>query len=170
MEKKPLSHFLVGLILGLILIICFLIFYFTGRSFEKGVVGLIPVLLFAIILIVSIVQWSKANKHNVSFGSCFSYGFKATAVATLIMAAFTLLFIFIFPDYKVKYLEFMISQMENDSNLGDDKKEKALEMMEKFFMLSVLAGTLFFNLLAGLISSLIGAAVAKKKPQTPFQA
>jgi len=41
-------------------------------------------------------------------------------------------------------------------------------MVDKFFMISILGGSLFGNLIVGTIASLIGAGVAKKNPANPF--
>jgi hypothetical protein len=52
--------------------------------------------------------------------------------------------------------------------MTDEQKEKGIEMVGKFFNISVIGGSLFMNLLFGAIASLIGAAIAKKRPQGPF--
>jgi uncharacterized membrane protein YphA (DoxX/SURF4 family) len=168
MEKKPISHYVVGLIIGLVLVATFLLFYFTGRSFEKDALSYIPTLLFIIIIIGSIIQYSKANNHNVTFGSCFSYGFKATAIAALIMALFMFIFIYSFPEYKEQFVAFMTEELDKNEAIGDEQKEKTVEMMGGFFTISAVGGSLIVNIIVGAIASLIGAAVAKKNPQGPF--
>ena len=169
MKAKPVSHYVVGLIIGLVIVVCFLAFYFAGYAFNKSAISYLPVLLFAAIVIISIIQWSKANDYNVTFGSCFAYGFKATAIASLIIAAFTLIFILSFPDYKEQFVAFMSSEMEKNNDITDEQKEQGLQMMGKFFTLSAVGGGLIMNLIVGAIAALIGAAVAKKNPRDPFQ-
>lgn len=170
MEKKPTSHFVAGLLISLILIIMFLALYFTGNAFNRGPISWLPTLIFAGGIIYYIIQFSKAKDHNVTFGSCFSYGFKTTAIVAIIMAAFVLIFLLVFPEYKQEFVDSMTAEMEkNSSNLSDEQIEQSLEMMSKFFLVSAVGGGLFMNLVFGAIASLIGAALAKKKPQTPFQ-
>ena len=170
MEKKPTSHFVAGLLISLILIIIFLAFYFTGNAFNRGPISWLPTLVFAAGIIYYIIQFSKAKDHNVTFGSCFSYGFKTTAIVAIVMSAFLLIFLFIFPEYKTEFVDFMTAEMEKSSSkLSDEQVEQSVEMMSKFFMVSAVGGGLFMNLVIGAIASLIGAAVAKKNPQTPFQ-
>jgi hypothetical protein len=41
-------------------------------------------------------------------------------------------------------------------------------MMGGFFTISAVGGSLIVNIIVGAIASLIGAAVAKKNPQGPF--
>jgi hypothetical protein len=169
MEKKPVTHFISGIIIGLVLIVFFLAFYFTGNAFKKSALTYLPTFFFVIAIVYSVVQYSKALNHNVTFGNCFSYGFKTTAIVAIIMAVFVAVFIFAFPDYKESFLEFMTAEMEKgSSNLSDEQKEKGLEMTGKFFNVSVIGGGLFMNLIVGAIASLIGAALAKKNPQGPF--
>jgi uncharacterized membrane protein YphA (DoxX/SURF4 family) len=108
-------------------------------------------------------------QHNVTYGNCFSYGFKTTAIVAIIMAIFLAVFIYAFPDYKASFMQFMTDEMEkSNSNISDEQQEKGIEMMGKFFAISAIGGGLFMNLLLGAIASLIGAAVAKKNPQGPF--
>jgi hypothetical protein len=169
MDKKPISHMVVGLIISLIMIILFLGFYYTGNSFNKGPLSYLPLVVFGGGLIFSIVQFSKANNHNVTFGSCFSYGFKATAIIAIIMAVFVFCFITFVPEYKDQFMDFMRSEMEkNSQGLSEDQMDKSVGMIGKFFTISAVGGGLFMNLLIGAIASLIGAAVAKKNPANPF--
>jgi hypothetical protein len=170
MEKKPVSHFVVGVVISLVIIIFFLAFYYTGMSFEKSAISYLPTLFFMGAIIFAITQFAKAKDHNVTFGSCFSYGFKATAIVAIIMAIFVFCFITFVPEYKDQFLDFMSSEMEkNSSKLSDEQQEQSMNMISKFFMISAVGGGLFMNLLFGAIASLIGAAVSKKNPQTPFQ-
>lgn len=169
MEKKPVTHFVVGIVVGLTLIILFLAFYFTGNAFQKSAISYLPTLIFVIAIVYSVIQYAKANQGNVTFGSCFSYGFKASAVVAIVMAIFLTVFIISFPDYKESFLQFMTAEMEkSNSNLSDEQKETSVAMMGKFFNISVIGGGIFMNLLVGVIASLIGAAMAKKNPKDPF--
>ena len=58
--------------------------------------------------------------------------------------------------------------MEDQGKLSDEQIDKAVEMVDKNFILFTAGGALFMYLILGLIGSLIGAAVTKKNPQTPF--
>ncbi|RZL26426.1 MAG: DUF4199 domain-containing protein [Pedobacter sp.] len=143
MEKKAISHFVAGIIIGLVLIVFFLAFYFTGNTFNKGPLSYLPTLIFMGALIYFIIQWANANNNNVTFGQCFKYGFKTTAIVAIIMTIFIAAFIFALPEYKEKFVEFMSSEMEKESSqITDDQKEKALEMMEKFIILKNILSTI----------------------------
>ena len=169
MEKKQVPHMVVGLIIALVIVILFLSFYYTGNAFNKGPLSWLPICVFGGGIIFSVVQFAKANNHNVTFGSCFSYGFKATAIIAIIMAIFVFCFITFVPEYKEQFVEYLRSEMEKKSgNLDEDQMDKSVNMISRFFTISAVGGGLFLNLFIGAIASLIGAAVAKKNPTDPF--
>lgn len=167
--KKTLSSSLAGLILGLIMVAAFLLSYYSGRAFEKGAVGYLPYLIVIGLLIYFIIRYSNDNDNDVTFGNCFAYGFKASAVMAIIVFAATLVFILTQPEYKEQFLTFMNAELDKDTKLTQEQRDTSINMMDKFFVISILGGGLFMNLLVGCIGSLIGAAVAKKHPKpNPF--
>jgi hypothetical protein len=169
MEKKPISSLVVGVIIGLSLILLSLVFYFTGRTFARDALSYLPLAIFLGLIIYFTIKWANDNNNNVTFGQCFGYGFKCAAVTAIISFVFTLIFIFIFPDLKTQFLDFQRQQMEQNPQLSDEQREKIVSGIGNYFKLIMLGGGLFFNLLIGLVASLIGAAVAKKNPRLPFE-
>ena len=83
------------------------------------------------------------------------------------MVAFLIAFFVIFPENKAQALDMMRQEMEN-KNTPESQIDTFMNMMEKSFLVFVIGGTIFFYLFIGLIASLIGAAIAKKNPPTPF--
>jgi hypothetical protein len=59
--------------------------------------------------------------------------------------------------------------MEQQGKMTDDQIDQGLEMFEKNFILFSAGGALFMYLLLGAIASLIGAAITKKQPRSPFE-
>lgn len=168
MEKKPVSYFIPGIILGLVSVILFLVYFFLGLTFRKDFINFIPALISFALIIYFVIKWANDNDNNVTFGQCFGYGFKSVMIMALIVFFFTLIFILLFPDFKQQYIDFIRVQMDENKTITDEQKEQGVAMVSKFFMISTLGGGLFFNLLIGAIASLIGSAIAKKNPQTPF--
>lgn len=168
MEKKPASPATNGIIIALISIVLFLVYYFMKLSFEEGILRWIPAIIMLALVIFFITKWANDMNNNVTFGQCFGYGFKMIAISTIIVFLFTVIFIYTFPDYKTQFLGAMRVKFNENHDLSDEQKSQAVGMMEKFFTISILAGSLLGNLIIGTIASLIGAAVAKKNPQTPF--
>ncbi len=172
MEKKVMSHFTAGMLLGIIGIVFFLVYYFMGLSFKEGIVRWLPNLVTIGLIVFLIIKWAKDNDHNVTFGACFGYGFKSVAIAALISVAFVVVFIIIFPEFKQQFVDVMREQMDkqpNSANIPEEQKEQSISLMSRFFYAIIIGGGLLGNLFIGAIGSLLGAAVAKKNPsQNPF--
>lgn len=169
MEKKPLSSSLAGLILGLIMVAAFLIAFYTGRAFDRSAIGYLPYLIVFGLLIYFVIKYSNDKDNDVTFGNCFAYGFKISAVMALVVFVCTLVFILTQPEYKEQFLAFMSSELDKDPKMTEDQRDTSMNMMDKFFAVSILGGGLFMNLLVGCIGSLVGAAFAKKHPKpNPF--
>ena len=74
----------------------------------------------------------------------------------------------LFPEMKDKTLEMARQRMEERGNLSDSQIEQGVEFTKKFFIPFAIGGTLLGTLIFGTVASLIGAAVAKKKPVNPL--
>jgi hypothetical protein len=66
-------------------------------------------------------------------------------------------------------MEISREKMAEDPRVTDEQIEMALSFMNKFYMVVLIGGTIFSTLISGAIGSLIGAAVTKKNPTSPFQ-
>lgn len=166
-QKKPISHFIAALIIAAVLIIYTIALQFTGNQQNTGLAW-VSYIFILIGLIVFINLYGKALNNQVTFGNLFSYGFKTTAFLALIMIAFTVIFFLIFPDIKEKMFDLAKQKMEEQGNLSDSQIEQGLETWRKMFWVFVIGGIILFYAIVGAISSLIGAAVTKKKPVNPL--
>ena len=69
-----------------------------------------------------------------------------------------------------KSLEIAKKKMESSqNNLSDEQMQQSLDMIRKFFVPIAIGSILVMFAIVGVVSSLIGAAVAKKNPQSPFE-
>jgi hypothetical protein len=166
MEKK-VSHITAGLVIAGALIIYSMILTFMDLSGNQAL-GFMSLLILLAGLIYFVMQYGKSVDHTATFGQLFSFGFKATAVATIIVIVFQVLFFLVFPEYRDKMEEISREQMYKQG-LNDAQVDQALGFTRRFFWPFLIAGTLVSNLLVGAIGSLIGAALTKKTPQSPFQ-
>jgi Protein of unknown function (DUF4199) len=167
-EKKPITHFVAGLIIASLLIIYSMFLTFMDLTGNQSLSYISMVILLAGIIFF-VTQYGKSVDHTATFGQLFSYGFKTTAIATIVVIAFQIIFFLIFPEYKEKIIDISREQMLKQGNLPEAQIEQALEMVRKFFWVGLIGGSLFFNLVAGAIGSLIAAGITKKVPQSPFQ-
>jgi hypothetical protein len=158
------THKTYGLVIALVMIVINVVMYLTNLSMKEGALQYISYIPFLIGIILNANAFSKANDGYVSFGSVFSSGFKASAITTLILTAWTILSVFlIFPEMKEKSLEMAAEQMANDPKLTQEQIDTALGMTEKFLVPFMIGGVVFMTMFFGAIFSLIAAAITKKK-------
>ena len=72
-----------------------------------------------------------------------------------------------FPEIKEKTIEMQRLKME-ERGMGDSQIEQAMDFTKKYFTVFMIFGVILGTMIFGSIASLIGAAVAKKKPVNPF--
>jgi len=169
MDKKPVTHFLVGGIMGAITILSSVILIITDQI-QNQKLGWISSVSMLIPLIYFIRDYGNAKQNQLSFDDLFAFGFKSSAFATILILAFQVIFNFAFPEMLDKILDSYRQQMiEQKTKLTDEQIEMALGFTKKFFWPVIIGGTLFKTLLFGAIGSLIGAAITKKNPPTQFQ-
>jgi hypothetical protein len=166
-EKKPVSHIVAGLTIAAILVVYSILLNYMDLSQNQSMGWLSYIILIGG-LILFINLYGKAKNNQVTFGNLFSYGFKATAIITLIMIAFIIIFFMAFPEFKDKIVDAAREGMEKQGKMTDDQIDQGIEMFERNFILFSAGGALFMYLLLGAIGSLIGAAITKKQPRNPF--
>jgi hypothetical protein len=166
-EKKPISHIVAGLTIAAVLVVYSILLNYMDLSQNQSMGWLSYIILIGG-LIVFINLYGKAKDHQVTFGNLFSYGFKATAIITLIMIVFIIIFFMAFPEFKDKIVDAAREGMEKQGKMTDDQIDQGLEMFERNFILFSAGGALFMYLILGAIGSLIGAAITKKQPRNPF--
>lgn len=166
--KKVQTHVKYGGITGAAMVILGLILYVTDLSFKTGMsaVAQIP---FLVGILMNAMAYSKANDQYVTFGNVFSSGIKASVIVTVISLVWTVLAMLIFPEMKEKAME-ISEQALMDQNMTDEQIDTAMGMTKKFFTVFMVLGILFGTMFWGAIFSLLGAAIAKKKPQGMPQA
>jgi len=160
MQNK--NHITYGLIGTAICVVLFLIQWFAKVPYDNPVFKWIPGLIFAIVIILSCTNFSKINGGDVTFGQVFANGFKTTAVITVLFALVYVIFYLLIPEYKEKMIEFS-TQQQAANGVTPEQAAQGREIMEKYFLPFAVGGIVFIDLLIGVIASLIGAAIAKKK-------
>jgi hypothetical protein len=168
MENKVTTPQIKGVIISLILIVYGLIIYFVDKM-QHPELSYIQYVFFLVGIIWACISYSNQMSANVTFGNVFAHGFKTTAVITVITLLYTILaFKVLFPDMVDKSIEVTRHKMEADGKASDSQIEQTVTMMKDHFTLFAVVGIIIGSAIIGAVSSLIGAAVAKKKPQDPF--
>lgn len=168
MEKKITSPVVKGLIISLALIVFAIVTYLTNQL-ENKALGYLQYVILAAGIIWACISYANENDNYVTYGNVFGHGFKTTALIAAVMAIYVLLaFKVLFPELMDKSLEIARTEMEKNKGLSDDDIDKGMEISRRYMTPIVIGSTLFGLMFFGTIFSLIGAAVAKKKPITPF--
>ncbi len=160
MQNK--NHITYGLIGTAICVVMFLGQWFAKVAPDNAAFRWGSVLVFALVVILSCINFSKINGGDVTFGQIFSNGFRTTAVITVLFALVYIIFYLLVPDYKESMMEFSTKQ-QLANGATTDQVAAAGEWMEKYFLVFAVGGIVFLDLLIGVVASLIGAAIAKRK-------
>lgn len=168
MEKKPTSHLTKGLIISLITIVISTVAYFMGQQ-NSGWVQFAQTAVLLGGIIWACITYGRERNNQVTFGNVFGHGFKVTAVITCITLVFTILFMLIFPEMKAQALENSRLEMEKNPKFDESSIEQGIAMVDRMFYIFLIGGIILMYLIIGAVASLIGAAVTKKTPVTPFE-
>ncbi len=164
MQQKITSTTTKGFIVGLIMIVLTLGLTFSGIAVDSPVKWL-SYIVFIVGVVISINHYGKQINYNATFGNYFAHGFKISALVTIIMIVYSIIFIYTFPEFKEQALDAAKKQMQANKNISENDMEKGIEMTKRFFMIGMIGGILLFYLITGAIASLIGAAITKKDPR-----
>ena len=168
MDNKATTPAIKGVVISLILIVYSLVIYFTNQIGNQAL-SYLQMVIFLIGIIWSCINYSKQMNANVTYGNVFGHGFKAAAAVISITVLYTVISMkFLFPDMIDKGMRIAREKMEETGKLSDSQIDQQLGFYKDHALMFTLASVIIFMALVGLIASLIGAAVAKKRPQDPF--
>jgi hypothetical protein len=166
-QGAPLPHLMAGLVCAGVMIVLSLVMQFTDLA-RNATAGFAVIGVFMVLIAFFVYNHARSTGGGL-FGSLFSYGFKATAVATLVTIAFQVVFFLVFPEYRDQMFEIAREQMVKQGQLTGDQISQALDGMRRFFWPMVIGGSLFNTLVAGAIGSLIGAGISPKREARVFE-
>jgi len=162
-EQRKQTHLAYGLATGLVVVI-FNYFAYHFLFDKQSWLTMLPYLPFLIGIILNAIAYSKANNGAITFGNAFGSGFKASLLIALVSVIWILVCIKIFPAMKDRYMEISRQRAASNPQATDEAINASVQWMEKLYAPMMLFFTAIYNILAGFIFSLIGAAIAKKQP------
>ncbi|SEW05649.1 DUF4199 domain-containing protein [Chitinophaga arvensicola] len=147
--EKPLSSKALpayGFILGVIAIVFTLIFYVT-KLYGNLWMGYFGNLIMFLGVLISIIHYNRIHKDKTSAMSAFSMGLRTTIIATILYAAFLLIFHLVVGGTPSQGLQ------EEDT-------------VKDNFWIYFLGNAIFVNLLVGVVAAVLGAMVFKSNQKT----
>ncbi|HWD87369.1 MAG TPA: DUF4199 domain-containing protein [Mucilaginibacter sp.] len=124
----------------------------------------LTLLPFVAFLLLAQKEYKDQLGGYLTFGEGFSAGFKFALFTGLMVAVFTYLYLAVLsPDVMEKAVQQAKEQMEAKGNLSSEDIDKAVNITRKFGPIFGAIGALVFDLIAGIIVALIGAAIFKKE-------
>ncbi|WP_109699160.1 DUF4199 domain-containing protein [Chitinophaga deserti] len=158
---KTKKHLLFGLLAAGINFALLLTQFYTGASSGNIFFRIAALAVLVVAVVASCLRYSRDMDHQASFGEVFGTGFRTTAAATVLFAALFMLFAQMMPGYKEQFIRDMIA-MGPQADLPETHAAE-FDRLSQQFAVMVLSGILFLYVLPGIIASLLGAALAKKK-------
>ena len=166
-EKRPTTG-KFGLTYGIIAAIIGIVFTFMLISADmlystSSIKGIVPIFAFAVVIVIAIYNFKKANNGYLSLGQALGLGALIAIVCSLISIIFTyFLTSAIVPDFWEKTAEFSrIAMQEQNPNLSSEDLDNALAMQSKFSWITYPA-ILIVNLFIGFVTALITGLILKK--------
>lgn len=154
-------HLIYGSVSGFLMAITILIIYKTG-SYQNQNTQYIAFIPYFLGILLNGFAFSKANGPDITFGNVFGSCFKAAMIVCLVIIIYSIASFYIFPEIKAKMLETMRATGSNDSKLTKEDVQKGVEQMNKFYGTMMISSTLFSNLFAGAVFSLLTGVIVKK--------
>ena len=161
MQTTVTSHIRKGLFIAAALIILNVIAQVLHQSFTVWH-RLSFIVIFVLSIIISSIIFKKQSKETLPYNSLAVHNFKTSAVVICIFFIYLILAIYIlFP----QQFNFLIEQTVQQAKLqgkSDAEIQQQIPVTKKVIAAYFLSTNLMLLLLTGLISSLIGAAIAKQ--------
>src|SRR5512141_2449685 len=99
MDQKITTPLTKAIIIGLIIIAITMTTTFLNQK-VNGPFQWLGYIVFLVGIIISITFYGKQIDHQSTFGNYFAHGFKVSAIITLIMIFYIVIFMSVFPEFK----------------------------------------------------------------------
>ena len=163
-QTRVTSHIIKAIVIAVVLMA---FDYFIAHKTTLDLplaVRLLPTIWMVAGIAFSGIIYSKQNNGSLRFGDIFAHGFKTTAVVAVIMAVYAFIIIkFVFPPTAHDIELNMKALMEQGGMMAQEARRNAEANAKNAWVIEV-SGNILAKVVLGLVGSLTGAAIAKKKP------
>lgn len=152
-----------GLLLGGISVVFGLMLYFMDmHTTQSPVLGVIGIAIMVAVILLGIAAYKKANAGFLTMGQAMRTGVGIAALAGVIMLLYQLILAYgIEPDFAARIMELKRPELVESGKLTPEQIEQQIEMGKKYFWVGFLV-ILVFNIIIGLVVSLVGGLILKR--------
>ena len=152
-----------GIITGLVMVGISLAIFYIKKSFDNSL-QYITYLVYIAGIGWTLYSYSKMPGAIRSFKNYFSQGFKCFVVVTLVMLAFTYIFIKSDPSMKEQMAVNYRIELEKKGNLTPDEITRSVDNAKEYFVMMFVSAAIFGYLAIGaVITAIISAILIKSK-------
>ena len=158
-----------GVILGILVIVFSLILFLLNVKPGSKLENLSYLIIIAGIIIAQITFRNKQENGLLSYGKSFTVGMLTIIFASILIGIWTFIFFRYVDPGAIETMRQTAEQKLMDRGMSDaeiDQSMKWVEMFQKPGILTFFA--VFFNILIGIVISLISAIFTKKEIQSPM--
>jgi len=150
-----------GLITGICMIAISAGIYYYKGSFQNNL-QYITYAVYIAGITWSLVDFSRKAGSVRTFKNLFTEGFKCFIVITLLMVAFTWVFLKMNPSMKEEMAVQYRAELSVQGNYTPAETDNKVNMAKEFFLTGLIAAAIFGYLLIGSIITVIGSLFLKK--------
>lgn len=159
------AHIRPALFIALVMVAIHCWIHVNGQALNRTLL-FAATLPMVVGILYNVYQHAQANPTN-SFGVNFAYGFRISAVITVIMVLFVVIFFKAFPQYKDLLLDSLLRSADRrGSGLNDEATAGAVAEWDAHFLQRIVTIYIFLHLISGALASLLAAAIATRKTKS----
>lgn len=151
-----------GLVTGLLMIAISLGIYYTRKNFDNGLQYITYSVYIAGIL-WTLFAFKQSGNEQKTFKNYFSQGFRCFVVVTLLMVAFTWIFLKANPALKEEMAQNYRADLVKAKNYTPAEIDTMVNTGKEYFVVMLTSMAIFGYLIIGALVTLIGSAFLSQK-------
>ena len=162
---KNLTATRKGILTGLIMIGFSLLIYYSKGNFENGL-QYITYAMYIAGIIWTLIAYQQSSSDNKTFKNYFSEGFKCFVVVTLLMVAFTFIFLKLNPGMKEDMALKTRAELNNKGNYMPAQVDEMVEKSKQYFVTMLVSMATFGYLIIGALITAITSGFLSQQKKT----
>ena len=147
-----------GIIAGTVMIAFSVFLQYTGRAASSAAQNLFYV-LYGGAIAWTLLDYSRSENYNPSFGSIFGQGFRCFVIITLITVIFAGVNASMHPEEKAKALQSYAEGLKKEGNRNEAEIQKMIESADKQYVTSQVYLAAFGTFIIGAAFTAAGAGL-----------